>query len=109
VALNALHRGVTSDSLTPPWLYAQNNREAGAERAEVRFVCGHAANPLDPKRVTQTTFQYQMLAPLTITRLINQDGYVNLQVDQTDNARNRRHPVQRAVISQRRRRRKCFP
>jgi type II secretory pathway component GspD/PulD (secretin) len=87
VALNALQTRGDVRVLALPVIIAQNNRQAVLDvGSRVPFVQISQTVPNDPTGRVQTV-QYQDVGTiLTITPTINQDGYINLQVDQQDNS-----------------------
>ena len=86
-----------------PVVIAQNNRQAMLNVGEQRpFVQISQSVLTGAVPTTQQTIQYQSVGTvLTITPTINPDGYVNLQVDQTDNNATSEIQFSAPVISQR--------
>ena len=87
VAINALQARGDVKVLSLPVIIAQNNRQAtlnvGSSRPFVQ-ISQTVAN--DPTGRVQTVQYIDVGTILTITPTINPDGYVNLQVTQTDNS-----------------------
>ncbi len=87
VAISALQERGNVRVLSLPVIIAQNNRQAtlnvGSQRPFVQ-VSQTVAN--DPTGRVQTVQYVNVGTVLTITPTINPDGYVNLQVSQTDNS-----------------------
>ena len=73
--------------LSLPVIIAQNNRQAMLNVGSSRpFVQVSQTVPNDPTGRVQTVQYIDVGTVLTITPTINPDGYVNLQVSQTDNS-----------------------
>ena len=73
--------------LSLPVIIAQNNRQAVLNVGSSRpFVQVSQTVPNDPTGRVQTVQYIDVGTVLTITPTINPDGYVNLQVQQTDNS-----------------------
>ena len=102
VALNALESRGDVRVLSLPVIIAQNNRQAVLNVGQsVPFVQVSQTVPTDPTGRVQTV-QYQDVGTvLTITPTINPDGYVNLQVSQTDNSATNEVQFDAPVISKR--------
>jgi len=87
VALNALQSRGDVRVLSLPVIIAQNNRQAQLNVGSSHpFVQVSQSVPLDPTSRVQTVQYIDVGTVLTITPTINPDGYVNLQVSQTDNS-----------------------
>ena len=87
VALNALEQRGDVRVLSLPVIIAQNNRQAVLNVGSSRpFVQISQTVPNDPTGRVQTVQYIDVGTTLTITPTINPDGYVNLQVAQTDNS-----------------------
>ncbi|HVE33514.1 MAG TPA: secretin N-terminal domain-containing protein [Gemmatimonadaceae bacterium] len=87
VALNALQARGDVKVLSLPVIIAQNNRQASLNVGSSRpFVQISQTVPNDPTGRVQTVQYIDVGTILTITPTINPDGYVNLQVTQTDNS-----------------------
>jgi type II secretory pathway component GspD/PulD (secretin) len=87
VALNALQARGDVKVLSLPVIIAQNNRQATLNVGSSRpFVQISQTVPNDPTGRVQTVQYIDVGTILTITPTINPDGYVNLQVTQTDNS-----------------------
>lgn len=102
VALNALaDRGVVR-VLSLPIIIAQNNKEAKLNVGSQRpFVQVTQTVPQDPTSRVQTVQYIDVGTTLTITPVINPDGYVNLTVDQTDDAATNEVQFDAPVITKR--------
>jgi type II secretory pathway component GspD/PulD (secretin) len=87
VAINALEQRGDVKVLSLPVIIAQNNRQAVLNVGSSRpFVQISQTVPNDPSGRVQTVQYIDVGTTLTITPTINPDGYVNLQVTQTDNS-----------------------
>ncbi len=87
VAINALEQRGDVRVLSLPVIIAQNNRQAVLNVGSSRpFVQISQTVPNDPTGRVQTVQYIDVGTTLTITPTINPDGYVNLQVTQTDNS-----------------------
>jgi general secretion pathway protein D len=87
IAINALQSRGDVRVLSLPVIIAQNNRQAQLNVGSSRpFVQVSQSVPLDPTSRVQTVQYIDVGTVLTITPTINPDGYVNLQVSQTDNS-----------------------
>jgi len=87
VAINALQELGDVRVLSLPVMMAQNNRQATLNVGSSRpFVQISQTVPNDPTGRVQTVQYIDVGTVLTITPTINPDGYVNLQVTQTDNS-----------------------
>jgi len=87
VAINALEQRGDVRVLSLPVIIAQNNRQAVLNVGSSRpFVQISQTVPNDPTGRVQTVQYIDVGTTLTITPTINPDGYVNLQVAQTDNS-----------------------
>jgi len=87
VALNALQARGDVRVLSLPVIIAQNNRQATLNVGSSRpFVQISQTVPNDPTGRVQTIQYIDVGTILNITPTINPDGYVNLQVTQTDNS-----------------------
>jgi general secretion pathway protein D len=87
VAINALQQRGDVKVLSLPVIIAQNNRQATLNVGSSRpFVQISQTVPNDPTGRVQTVQYIDVGTILTITPTINPDGYVNLQVTQTDNS-----------------------
>jgi type II secretory pathway component GspD/PulD (secretin) len=87
VALNALQSRGDVRVLSLPVIIAQNNRQAQLNVGSSHpFIQVSQSVPLDPTSRVQTVQYIDVGTVLTITPTINPDGYVNLQVTQTDNS-----------------------
>jgi type II secretory pathway component GspD/PulD (secretin) len=86
IALNALQTRGNVKVLSLPILIAQNNREAVLNvGSSVPFVQITQAGGFDPNARVQTIQYLPVGKTLTITPTINTDGYVNMDVVQTNN------------------------
>src|SRR6185503_14466506 len=87
VAIAALQERGNVRVLSLPVIIAQNNRQATLNVGTSRpFVQVSQTVPNDPTGRVQTVQYIDVGTVLTITPTINPDGYVNLQVSQTDNS-----------------------
>lgn len=87
VAINALQARGDVKVLSLPVIIAQNNRQATLNVGSSRpFVQISQTVPNDPTGRVQTVQYIDVGTILQITPTINPDGYVNLQVTQTDNS-----------------------
>jgi len=87
VAIAALQERGDVRVLSLPVIIAQNNRQATLNVGSSRpFVQISQTVPNDPTGRVQTIQYIDVGTVLTITPTINPDGYVNLQVTQTDNS-----------------------
>ena len=102
LAINALSdRGVVR-VLSLPIIIAQNNKEAKLNVGSQRpFVQVTQTVPQDPTSRVQTVQYIDVGTTLTITPVINPDGYVNLTVDQTDDAATNEVQFDAPVITKR--------
>ncbi|HEX3928138.1 MAG TPA: secretin N-terminal domain-containing protein [Gemmatimonadales bacterium] len=103
VAINALQTRGDVRILSLPVIIAQNNRQAVLNVGEQRpFVNVSQTVVTGTVPTTVQTITYLSVGTvLTITPTINPDGYVNLQVDQTDNSATDEIEFNAPVISQR--------
>ena len=87
VAIAALQERGDVRVLSLPVIIAQNNRQATLNVGSSRpFVQISQTVPNDPTGRVQTVQYIDIATTLTITPTINPDGYVNMQVTQTDNS-----------------------
>ena len=87
IAIAALQSRGDVRVLSLPVIIAQNNRQATLNVGTSRpFVQVSQTVPNDPTGRVQTVQYIDVGTVLTITPTINPDGYVNLQVSQTDNS-----------------------
>ena len=87
VALNALQTRGDVRILSLPVVIAQNNRQAILNvGSKVPFVQIQQTSGIDPSGRTSTVQYLDVGTTLTITPTINPDGYINLQVKQTNNS-----------------------
>jgi general secretion pathway protein D len=87
VAIAALQERGDVRVLSLPVIIAQNNRQAQLNVGSRRpFVQVSQTVPNDPTGRVQTVQYVDVGTVLTITPTINPDGYVNLQLSQTDNS-----------------------
>ncbi len=85
IALNALQSRGNVRVLALPIIIAQNNREAVLNvGSNVPFVQVTQAGGFDPNARVQTIQYLPVGKQLTITPTINTDGYVNMEVTQTN-------------------------
>jgi type II secretory pathway component GspD/PulD (secretin) len=102
VALNALEQRGDVRVLSLPVIIAQNNRQAVLNVGSSRpFVQISQTVPNDPTGRVQTVQYIDVGTTLTITPTINPDGYVNLQVAQTDNSATNEVEFDAPVINKR--------
>lgn len=102
VALAALQARGDVRVLSLPVIIAQNNRQAVLNVGSSRpFVQVSQSVPLDPTSRVQTVQYIDVATVLTITPTINPDGYVNLQVTQTDNSATNEVQFDAPVINKR--------
>jgi type II secretory pathway component GspD/PulD (secretin) len=88
--------------LSLPVIIAQNNRQAVLNVGSSRpFVQVSQTVPNDPTGRVQTIQYIDVATTLTITPTINPDGYVNLQVSQTDNSATNEVQFDAPVINKR--------
>ena len=88
--------------LSLPVIIAQNNRQAVLNVGSSRpFVQISQTVPNDPTGRVQTVQYIDVGTVLTITPTINPDGYVNLQVTQTDNSATNQIQFDAPVIDKR--------
>jgi type II secretory pathway component GspD/PulD (secretin) len=88
--------------LSLPVIIAQNNRQAVLNVGSSRpFVQVSQTVPNDPTGRVQTVQYIDVATTLTITPTINPDGYVNLQVSQTDNSATNEVQFDAPVINKR--------
>jgi len=86
LALNALQSRGNVKVLALPIIIAQNNRQAVLNvGSSVPFVQVTQAGGIDPNARVQTIQYLPVGKSLTITPTINTDGYVNMEVVQTNN------------------------
>jgi type II secretory pathway component GspD/PulD (secretin) len=102
VALAALQARGDVRVLSLPVIIAQNNRQAVLNVGSSRpFVQVSQTVPNDPTGRVQTVQYIDVATVLTITPTINPDGYVNLQVTQTDNSATNEIAFDAPVINKR--------
>jgi type II secretory pathway component GspD/PulD (secretin) len=103
IALNALQTRGNTRVLSLPVIIAQNNVQAILNVGESRpFVQVNQSVTTGTVPTTVQTIQYiDVGTTLTITPTINNDGYVNLVVDQTDNSATTEVQFNAPVISKR--------
>jgi type II secretory pathway component GspD/PulD (secretin) len=102
VALAALQERGDVRVLSLPVIIAQNNRQATLNVGSSRpFVQVSQTVPNDPTGRVQTVQYIDVGTVLTITPTINPDGYVNLQVSQTDNSATNEVQFDAPVINKR--------
>ncbi len=103
VALNALSSRGNTKVLSLPVIIAQNNVQAVLNVGESRpFVQVNQSVTTGTVPTTVQTIQYiDVGTTLTLTPIINRDGYVNLTVDQTDNSATTEIEFDAPVISKR--------
>ena len=102
VALAALQERGDVRVLSLPVIIAQNNRQASLNVGSSRpFVQVSQTVPNDPTGRVQTVQYIDVGTVLTITPTINPDGYVNLQVTQTDNSATNEVQFDAPVINKR--------
>jgi general secretion pathway protein D len=103
VAINALQTRGDVRVLSLPVIIAQNNKEAILNVGEQRpFVQVSQSIQTGTTPTTVETITYLDVGTvLTITPTINPDGYVNLQVNQTDNSATNELAFNAPVISKR--------
>jgi type II secretory pathway component GspD/PulD (secretin) len=102
VALAALQERGDVKVLSLPVIIAQNNRQASLNVGSSRpFVQVSQTVPLDPTSRVETIQYIDVGTVLTITPTINPDGYVNLQVTQTDNSASTEVQFDAPVINKR--------
>ncbi len=103
VAINALQSRGNTHVLSLPVIIAQNNIQAVLNVGQSRpFVQVNQSVTTGTVPTTVQTIQYiDVGTTLTITPLINPDGYVNLVVDQTDNSATNEVQFNAPVISKR--------
>jgi type II secretory pathway component GspD/PulD (secretin) len=102
VALAALQERGDVRVLSLPVIIAQNNRQATLNVGSSRpFVQVSQTVPNDPTGRVQTVQYIDVGTVLTITPTINPDGYVNLQVTQTDNSATNEVQFDAPVINKR--------
>lgn len=102
VALSALEERGNVRVLSLPVIIAQNNRQASLNVGSSRpFVQISQTVPNDPTGRVQTVQYIDVGTVLTITPTINVDGYVNLQVTQTDNSATNEVEFDAPVINKR--------
>ena len=102
-ALNALQSRGDVKVLSLPVIIAQNNKEATLNVGEQRpFVQVNQSVTTGAIPTTVQTVQYiDVGTTLTITPIINPDGYVNMAVNQTNNSATNEVQFSAPVISQR--------
>src|SRR6185437_8270696 len=102
VALAALQERGDVRVLSLPVIIAQNNRQSTLNVGSSRpFVQVSQTVPNDPTGRVQTVQYIDVGTVLTITPTINPDGYVNLQVTQTDNSATNEVQFDAPVINKR--------
>jgi type II secretory pathway component GspD/PulD (secretin) len=102
VAIAALESRGDVRVLSLPVIIAQNNRQAVLNVGSSRpFVQVSQTVPNDPTGRVQTVQYIDVATTLTITPTINPDGYVNLQVSQTDNSASNEVQFDAPVINKR--------
>ena len=102
VALAALQERGDVRVLSLPVIIAQNNRQAVLNVGSSRpFVQVSQTVPNDPTGRVQTVQYIDVGTVLTITPTINPDGYVNLQIQQTDNSATNEVAFDAPVINKR--------
>jgi type II secretory pathway component GspD/PulD (secretin) len=102
VAIAALQERGDVRVLSLPVIIAQNNRQAVLNVGSSRpFVQVSQTVPNDPTGRVQTVQYIDVATTLTITPTINPDGYVNLQVSQTDNSATNEVQFDAPVINKR--------
>ena len=102
VALAALEERGDVRVLSLPVIIAQNNRQAVLNVGSSRpFVQVSQTVPNDPTGRVQTVQYIDVATTLTITPTINPDGYVNLQVSQTDNSATNQVQFDAPIINKR--------
>jgi general secretion pathway protein D len=102
VAISALESRGDVRVLSLPVIIAQNNRQAVLNVGSSRpFVQVSQTVPNDPTGRVQTVQYIDVATTLTITPTINPDGYVNLQVSQTDNSASNEVQFDAPVINKR--------
>ena len=102
LAIAALEQRGDVRVLSLPVIIAQNNRQAVLNVGSSRpFVQISQTVPNDPTGRVQTVQYIDVGTTLTITPTINPDGYVNLQVTQTDNSATNQVEFDAPVIDKR--------
>jgi type II secretory pathway component GspD/PulD (secretin) len=102
LAIAALEQRGDVRVLSLPVIIAQNNRQAVLNVGSSRpFVQISQTVPNDPSGRVQTVQYIDVGTTLTITPTINPDGYVNLQVTQTDNSATNQIQFDAPVIDKR--------
>jgi type II secretory pathway component GspD/PulD (secretin) len=102
VAIAALEERGDVRVLSLPVIIAQNNRQAVLNVGSSRpFVQVSQTVPNDPTGRVQTVQYIDVATTLTITPTINPDGYVNLQISQTDNSASTEVQFDAPVINKR--------
>ena len=102
VAVAALEERGDVRVLSLPVIIAQNNRQAVLNVGSSRpFVQISQTVPNDPTGRVQTVQYIDVATTLTITPTINPDGYVNLQVSQTDNSASTQVQFDAPIINKR--------
>jgi type II secretory pathway component GspD/PulD (secretin) len=102
VAIAALQGRGDVRVLSLPVIIAQNNRQATLNVGSSRpFIQVSQTVPNDPTGRVQTVQYIDVGTVLTITPTINPDGYVNLQVSQTDNSATNEVQFDAPVINKR--------
>ena len=102
VAIAALQERGDVRVLSLPVIIAQNNRQATLNVGSSRpFVQVSQTIPNDPTGRVQTVQYIDVGTVLTITPTINPDGYVNLQVSQSDNSATNEIQFSAPVITKR--------
>jgi type II secretion system protein D len=102
VAIAALQARGDVRVLSLPVIIAQNNRQAVLNVGSSRpFVQVSQTVPNDPTGRVQTVQYIDVGTVLTITPTINPDGYVNLQISQTDNSATNQVQFDAPIINKR--------
>ena len=102
VAISALQERGDLRVLSLPVIIAQNNRQASLNVGSSQpFVQVSQTVPADPTSRVETVQYIDVGTVLTITPTINPDGYVNLQVTQTDNSVSNQIQFDAPVINKR--------
>ncbi len=102
VAISALQERGDVRVLSLPVIIAQNNRQASLNVGSSQpFVQVSQTVPSDPTSRVETVQYIDVGTVLTITPTINPDGYVNLQVSQTDNSVSNQIQFDAPVINKR--------
>ncbi len=102
VAIAALQERGDVRVLSLPVIIAQNNRQATLNVGSSRpFIQVSQTVTADPTARVETVQYIDVGTTLTITPTINPDGYVNLQVSQTDNSASNEVQFDAPVINKR--------